>query len=40
MVQAFGVLKLWGLGFKGALLDEQEKKESVLMMGVCGGYDL
>ena len=37
VVQAFGVLKLWGLGFKGGLLDEQEKKESVLMMGVVVG---
>ena len=40
MVQAFGVSKLWGLGFKGGLFDEHEKKESVLMMGVSGGYDL
>ena len=31
------VLTFSGLGFKGGLLDEQEKKEPVLMMGVVVG---
>ena len=39
VVQAFGVLKLWVLGFKDGLFDEQEK-ESISMSVVCGGYDL